>query len=67
MLAAYGAGWFETLQECASVFLEDAKRVEPIPENVEKYKELFKLYKSVYGSTRQINKDLMKYRNNDKA
>lgn len=67
MLAAYGAGWFETLQECASVFLEDAKRVEPIPENVEKYKELFKLYKSVYGSTRQVNKDLMQYRNSGKS
>lgn len=41
--------------------------MEPIPENVEKYKELFKLYKSVYGSTRQVNKDLMQYRNSGKA
>ncbi|MFD1414940.1 xylulokinase [Oceanobacillus jeddahense] len=65
MLAAYGSGWFESLQECASVFLEDAKTVEPIPENVEKYKELFTLYQSVYASTNQINKKLMNYRNND--
>lgn len=65
MLAAYGTGWFESLQECTSVFLEDAKKVEPIPENVDKHKELFALYKSVYTSTNQINKDLMKYRNSD--
>ncbi|GEN87787.1 xylulokinase [Oceanobacillus sp. FSL W8-0428] len=67
MLAAYGSGWFETLPECASVFLKDAQTVEPIRENVEKYKELFTLYKSVYASTKQINKDLMKYRNGNEV
>ncbi|GIO23506.1 xylulokinase [Oceanobacillus sp. J11TS1] len=65
MLAAYGAGWFASLQECASVFLKDAETVEPIPENVEKYKELYQLYKSIYHSTKQVNKELMAYRNVD--
>ncbi|WP_080875666.1 xylulokinase [Oceanobacillus timonensis] len=67
MLAAYGSGWFSSLQECAAVFLEKEKTVEPIPENVEKYKDLFALYQSIYTSTNQINKDLMKYRNNDEG
>ncbi|MFD1065001.1 xylulokinase [Oceanobacillus locisalsi] len=67
MLAAYGTGWFASLQECASVFLGNEKTVEPIPENVEKYKELFALYQSVYTATNQINKELMKYRNNEEV
>lgn len=62
MLAAYGCGWFSSLIECANVFLEDFEVFEPVKENVEKYKELFQLYKKVYIQTANLNKDLMNFR-----
>jgi len=62
MLAAYGSGWFETLQECTEEFLQEDKSYEPIEENVAVYEELFKLYKQVYSSTQSINNKLMQYR-----
>ncbi|GAA0286172.1 xylulokinase [Gracilibacillus halotolerans] len=62
MLAAYGSGWFNSLKECADAFLEDADTFDPIPENAEKYKELFQLYRDVYKQTKGINQELMKFR-----
>lgn len=62
MLAAYGCGWFETLQECAEAFLQEEKTYEPIEENVAIYEALFALYQQVYASTESLNKELMQYR-----
>lgn len=62
MLAAYGCGWFNSLNDCAKVFLKEEKEFLPNKENVEKYKELFKLYQSVYDQTAGINRELMKFR-----
>ncbi|MDC3416067.1 xylulokinase [Aquibacillus salsiterrae] len=62
MLAAYGCGWFTTLQACADEFLQDAETYEPIKENVEKYKTLFSVYKKVYHQTIEINQELMDFR-----
>ncbi|WP_067729164.1 xylulokinase [Oceanobacillus damuensis] len=63
MLAAYGCGWFNSLKECADEFLKEDKVYQPISENVEKYKELFAIYKEVYGKTMDLNKRLVGYRN----
>ncbi|MCF3942878.1 xylulokinase [Oceanobacillus alkalisoli] len=62
MLAAYGCGWFSSLQECANEFLKEDETYSPIPENVERYKKLFKIYKEVYGKTNELNEQLMEYR-----
>ncbi|MCG5102344.1 xylulokinase [Oceanobacillus alkalisoli] len=62
MLAAVGCGWYPSLKECAVEFLKEEKVYSPNPENVAKYKELFKLYKEVYSKTNQLNERLMKYR-----
>ncbi|MBU9712970.1 xylulokinase [Evansella tamaricis] len=64
MLAAYGSQWFSSLQECAEVFTAEDVSYEPIPENVEKYKELFKLYKDVYVKTKELNEGLKEFRKN---
>ncbi|MFA9557066.1 xylulokinase [Evansella sp. AB-rgal1] len=64
MLAAYGSGWFNSLQECAEVFTAEDVSYEPIPENVEKYKELFNLYKQVYVQTKELNEGLKSFRKN---
>lgn len=62
MLAAYGCGWFSSLQDCADVFLQEEKKYSPIPQNVERYKELFTIYREVYGNTRMLNERLMAFR-----
>lgn len=62
MLAAYGCGWFNSLQDCAHEFLKEDKIYYPDKANAEKYKDLFNLYKMIYSSTAFLNKQLMQYR-----
>ena len=62
MLAAYGCGWFDSLQECADEFLKVDKQFVPNQDNVAKYKKLFALYQTVYGQTKEINKKLLEFR-----
>ncbi|OPJ55845.1 xylulokinase [Alkalithermobacter paradoxus] len=64
ILAAYGCGWYNSLDECVDVFTVEEKSFLPIPENVKKYKELFKLYKNVYRQTKSLNEELKKFRKN---
>jgi len=62
MLAAYGCGWFSSLQECAQKFVETTKTYQPIPENVERYQKLFGVYKQVYQQTKSLNEQLQEFR-----
>lgn len=61
MLAAYGCGWFPSLQACAAEFLREAKTYVPNPETAQKYEKLFGLYKTVYGTTRELSKGLAEF------
>jgi xylulokinase len=63
MLAAYGCGWFASLQDCAKEFLREEKVYEPIQEHVEAYRGLYEIYKDIYPATTGLNKRLMNYRN----
>lgn len=62
MIAAYGCQWYESLEACADEFITYEKTYRPIPENVEKYQELFQLYKQVYAETRKLNESLAGFR-----
>ncbi|MBD8069057.1 xylulokinase [Bacillus sp. PS06] len=62
ILAAYGSGWHQSLQECADQFLIPAETYTPIEENVIAYKKLFKIYKTIYNQTREINEELKEFR-----
>ncbi len=62
MLAAYGCGWFPSLQECAAAFLRPAQSYKPNPETVERYNKLFAMYQKVYHSTRELSSQLMEFR-----
>ncbi|MEW9501712.1 xylulokinase [Jeotgalibacillus marinus] len=62
MLAAYGCGWFESLEACADVWIRPVKTYEPIKENVATYKELFSVYKQVYTQTKSLNEALKPFR-----
>ena len=62
MLAAYGCGWFNSLNDCADKFLKEDKEFTPIKENVEKYKKLFSIYQKVYVQTKDLNRELLEFR-----
>jgi xylulokinase len=64
MLAAAGLEWFPSLKECAGVFLSTSAVFEPIPENVKRYKDLYKIYKEVYPHTVNINHQLFDFKAN---
>jgi xylulokinase len=62
MLAAYGCGWFDSLEQCAKVFIRRAGQYTPNSDRVAAYEQLFELYKQVYVQTKALNEGLMKFR-----
>lgn len=64
MLAAFGSGWFESLEECAEQFIREAAAFYPKAQNVQKYKTLFDLYKNIYTHTKDLNQALKSFRKN---
>lgn len=62
MIAACGCGWFESLEQCARVFKEVERVVEPNQAAVERYRELFALYREVYPQTKELTKKLKAFR-----
>jgi len=62
MLAAYGCGWFESLEECAKEFLQTKKVYEPVEENVKIYQELYEIYKNIYSQTKVLSHQLKNFR-----
>ncbi|WP_096439657.1 xylulokinase [Alteribacter populi] len=62
MLAAYGLGWFNSIEECAAVFTSQEETYEPIPDNVKKYNEYYRIYKRIYSQTRELNESLSELR-----
>ncbi|MGI2294600.1 xylulokinase [Paenibacillus sp. GXUN7292] len=64
MLAAYGCGWFESLEACAEKFVKHADSYPPQPEAAAAYEDLFKVYQQVYVQTRGMNEALSAFRNN---
>jgi xylulokinase len=62
MLAAYGCGWYPSLEACAEKFIKSVKTYQPIKENVEKYQKLFSIYQKVYQQTKELNIELTEFR-----
>lgn len=62
ILAAVGSGWYPSLSDCAKNFVTYTKTYQPIPENVERYRQLFNIYQQIYQSTKQLNHDLAAFR-----
>ncbi|NGZ77861.1 xylulokinase [Saccharibacillus alkalitolerans] len=65
MLAAFGSGWFETLQDCAREFIREAKTYTPDARRTEVYSKLFDVYRDVYGQTAELNRRLAAFRGGD--
>jgi xylulokinase len=62
MLAAYGCGWFPSLQACARAFVSVEKMYTPNTKHVRRYRQLFELYQQVYRQTKQVNTGLKAFR-----
>lgn len=62
MLAAYGAGWFKSLDECATLFIKEEAIYEPEQTKVEQYETLYQLYRQIYAQTKELNQSLVAYR-----
>ncbi|AKP66479.1 xylulokinase [Companilactobacillus ginsenosidimutans] len=65
MIAAVGVKWFSTLSECAEKFVKKGKSYWPEPESADKYQKLYKIYSQVYAQTKEMNHELIDFRNND--
>jgi xylulokinase len=61
MLAAYGCGWYNSLEECANVFITSSKLYYPNPEEVKVYEQLYALYKEVYNQTKNLSAKLNQF------
>ncbi len=48
IIAGVGAGWFVDVKEGVDNMVNFTEIVEPIPENVEKYNELYAIYQNMY-------------------
>lgn len=62
MLAAYGCGWFPSLEACSETFTKVAGVYHPNPENAALYDRLFTIYQTVYTHTQVLNQQLKDFR-----
>ena len=61
ILAAYGLGWFDSLEEACSKFVKYNEPIFPDKERAYKYERLYKLYKQVYSSTKDLTHNLIDF------
>ncbi|MFS1511405.1 xylulokinase [Chengkuizengella sp. SCS-71B] len=62
MLAALGCKWFATLEDCSNQFIQISKSFQPIEEHVNKYKQLYEIYRDIYPQTKEMNIKLKFFR-----
>ncbi|MFT8820448.1 MAG: xylulokinase [Liquorilactobacillus nagelii] len=64
MLAAVGLEWFNSVKECAVQFVHFKDVILPNSNNVQRYQELYKIYKKIYPTTKDITHELVSFRKN---
>lgn len=62
MIAAVGMKWFNNFHECAQTFVHFKDVFLPQPDNVAKYQKLHRIYQKIYPSTKEISRDLVNFR-----
>ncbi len=62
MLAAFGCGWFDSLEACARKFTRVTKEFQPSTPTVRQYEELYQVYRQVYPSTKSVSAQLNQFR-----
>lgn len=58
IIAGVGSGFFADFETIVEELVDVVKTVDPIPENVEKYNENYKIYQNLYGDLKARFKDL---------
>ena len=61
MIAAYGAGWYSSINEAAGKMSGETTIVKPDESKREIYDELISIYKDIYSSTADINHRLVEF------
>lgn len=61
MIAAFGAGWFSSINEAANGMSGSTTAVEPNPALFDRYRELLGIYRKMYHATAQLNRDLVAF------
>lgn len=59
MIAAVGAGWFDSFEACSKVFVNYKSEVQPNPEAVSKYNKVYANYKEVYPTIKDLSHKLV--------
>lgn len=59
MIAAVGAGWFESFEKCSEVFVNYKSEVQPDPKAVDKYNKVYANYKEVYPAIKDLSHKLV--------
>ncbi len=60
LIAAVGAGMFEDVEEACNSTIKELSENIPLPDNVEKYNNIYEIYKSLYESLKEEYKKLDK-------
>ncbi|UUX35366.1 xylulokinase [Fundicoccus culcitae] len=58
MIATLGLGWFPSVEACVTQCVTYKNPVNPIPENVNKYQQIYAVYKTVYTNTKELSRQL---------
>ena len=59
MLAAYGLGWFKSMEDCVDAFIEYDKTYYPNLENHKKYEQYYNVYRQIYEQTQTLTQQLL--------
>ncbi len=65
MIAAFGAGWYDSITEAAQAMSGRSDEVLPNPAQYERYRELLAIYSKLYNATAEINQDLVAFASRD--
>ena len=57
MIAAVGTGWYPDFKTCSDVFVNYTNEFLPIAENVEKYNQIYEVYREAYPSIKEIRSE----------
>jgi xylulokinase len=67
MLAAYGAGWFATIEDAAAAMSAKTTAVEPNPASAGRYAELMALQGSLYAANAGVFQDIRAFKRDGAA
>ncbi len=58
ILALHGVGTYASIEDGIAATVRPARRIEPIPENVERYEEIYRAYRGLYPALKSLRTEL---------